>query len=92
MTDGNQDATAIDVDIEVEEEPGDELGLRNRVTTPERPPASRRPVEYDRDAGKSRSRIDDDRAAAADHDGASTCSMASDEDVDQSMDSLDEID
>ena len=29
---------------------------------------------------------------AADHDGATTCSMASDKDVDQDMDSLDEID
>ena len=52
----------------------------------------RRPGEYDRDVGKSRRRIDDDGDTAADHADATTCSMASDEDVDQSMDSLDEID
>ena len=92
LTDGNQDAAAIDVDIELEEAPGDEPGLRNRVMTPERPPADKRPVEYDRDVGESRRRIDDNGDAAADHEGVTTCSMASDEDVDQSMDSLDEID
>ena len=51
-----------------------------------------RPVAYDRDVGKSRRRIDDDGDAAADHDGATTCSIASDEDVDHSMDCWDEID
>ena len=66
--------------------------MRNRVTTPECPAAVRRPVEYDRDVGKSRRRIEDDGDAAADNDGATTCSMASDEDADQMMDSLDEID
>ena len=86
LTDGNQDAAAIDVDIELEESPGDEPRLRNRVMTPERPPAVRRPVEYFRDVGKSRRCIDDDGDAAADHVGATTCSMASDEDVDHSMD------
>ena len=37
-TDGNQDAAAIDVDIELGEAPGDEPGLRNRVMTPDRAP------------------------------------------------------
>ena len=92
MINGNQDAIAIDANIELEKAPGDEPGLRNRVMTPERPAAVRRPVEYDRDFGKSRRRIDDDGDAAADHDGATTLHMASDEDVDQNMDSLDEID
>ena len=36
--------------------------------------------------------MDDDGDAAADNDGATTCSMASDEDASQMMDSLDEID
>ena len=60
--------------------------------TPERPAAVRRRAEYDRDVGKSRRRIGEDGETAADHDGATTCSMASDEDADQVMDSLDEID
>ena len=59
--------------------------------TPERPAAVRRPIDYDRDVGKSRRRIDDDGDAAADNDGATTCSLASD-DADQMLDSLDEID
>ena len=41
--------------------------------------------------GKLRRRIDDDGDAAADRDGATTCFMLSDVDVDQYMDSLDEI-
>ena len=60
--------------------------------TPERPAAVRRSVDYDRGVGRSRRRIDDDGDAAADNDGATTCSMASDEDAYQMMDSLDEID
>ena len=60
--------------------------------TPERPPADKLPAEYDRDVGTSRRRIDDDGDAAVDCDGATACSMAWDEDVDQNMDSLDEID
>ena len=87
----SQDAVAIDANIELEEAPGDEPGLRNRVMTPERQAAVRRPIEYDRDVAKSRRRIDDDGDVAADYDGATTCSMASDEDADQVIDSLDEI-
>ena len=79
MISRGQDAIAIDADIELEEAPGDEPGLRNRVMTPERPAEVRRPGEYDRDVGKSRRRIDDDGDAAADHDGATTTgSMSSD--------------
>ena len=40
--------TTTDANVELEEAPGDEPRLRNRVTTPERPAAVRRPVEYDR--------------------------------------------
>ena len=36
--------------------------------------------------------MDDTGGDAVDHDGATTCSMVSDEDVDQNMDSLDEVD
>ena len=57
MISRGQDAIAIDADIELEEAPGDEPGLRNRVMTPERLAAVRRPYEYDRDVGKSRRRI-----------------------------------
>ena len=53
---GFTNAEAIDVNLELEHALGDEPGLRNRVMTPERHPAVRRPVEYDRDAGKSRRR------------------------------------
>ena len=60
--------------------------------TPERPAVFRRPVEYDRDVGKSRRRIDDDGDAVVDNDGATACLTVSDEDADQMLDSLDEID
>ena len=65
MASGNQDAIAVHVNIELEEAPGHKPELRNRVMTPERPAAVRTPVEYNRDVGKSRRRIDDDGAAAA---------------------------
>ena len=77
---------------ELEDAPGVEPALRNRVMTPERPAAVRRSVDYDRGVDRSRRRIDDDGDAAADNDGATTCSMVSDEDADQMMSSLDEID
>ena len=91
LTNRNDDTAAAEVDVELEEAPGDEPGLRNRVMTPERPANVMRPAEYDRDVGKSRRRIDDDGDAAADNDGATTCSMASD-DADQMLDAFDVID
>ena len=60
--------------------------------TPERPAAVTRSADYNRGVDRSRRRIDDDGDAAADNDGATTCSMASDEDADQMITSLDEID
>ena len=60
--------------------------------TLERPAAKKRAIEYGRDVARSRRRVDDNGKPAADHDGATTCSRASDEDVGQIMDSLDEID
>ena len=60
--------------------------------TPEGLAAEKRPISYIRDVGGSRRRIDDTGGDAADHDGATVCSMVSDEDVDQNMDSLDEVD
>ena len=59
---------------------------------PERPAAENRLVEYNRDVGKTRRRIDDNGDAVVDHDGATTCSMALDEETGQNMDYLDEID
>ena len=92
LTNRDEDTAAAEVDVELEEAPRDEPGSRNKVMTPERPAAVRRPDDYDRDVGKSRGRIDDDDGdAAADNDGATTCSMPSD-DADQMLDSLDEID
>jgi hypothetical protein len=80
------------VPIEFEEAPRVEPALRNRVKTPERQPATTRSAEYSRDIDRSRRRLDDDGDAAADNDGATTCSMASDDEADQMMSSLDEID
>ena len=80
------------LDIELQEALSTNPGLGNRVMTPEPPAAEKRSIEYSRDVGRSRRRVDDTGDSAADYDGATTCSMASDEDVVQSMDSIDEID
>ena len=80
------------VATELEDAPGVEPALRNRVKTPERQAAVTRSAEYNRDIDRSRRRIDIDGDAVADNDGATTCSMASDDEADQAMSSLDEID
>ena len=44
-TNCNDDTTSIDASIELEEAPGVEPALRNRVMTPERPAAVRKQIE-----------------------------------------------
>ena len=61
--------------IELHEAPSTNPGLRNRLMTPERPAAEKRPKDYSRDVGRSRRRLDDTWGDAVDHDGATTCSM-----------------
>ena len=60
--------------------------------TPERAAAEKRSIDYSRDVGRSRRGLDETGDNALDNDGATTCSMVSDEEVDQNMDSLDEVD
>ena len=79
------------LEVELHEAPSTDLGLSNRVMTPERAAAAKRWIDYSGDVSRSRRRIEDTGDVAADHDRATTCFMVSHEDVDQKVDSLDKV-